>query len=231
MFCRFLSVPLPRFWCVLLCFVCGFTWVMLPCSLFCLCSSFAGFVNCVAHFVVHFVRVHFTLYLWHYRKITYLFCPVLLPPCLFACFFVIFAYECCPMHPVCPLSWSKWSPPLIIIIVVNMTHFKLWSYIKKMSFTTVHISFWLVFDTHHRHIPCCALLHASAHICKQLWPFLPTLPKHDVRGNFPDHRVQIRVSMTIFYSFYSVYVSSHAPCTSKHPYKLIQTQSHVYSPA
>ena len=186
MFCRFFSVPLPRFWCVLLCFVCGFTWVVLPCSLFCLCS-FAGIVDCVAHFVVHFVRVHFALYLWHCQKITCLFCPVLLSPCLFSCFFVMFVYESCSTHPLCPLSWSKWSPPLIIIIVVNMTHFNPCPYIEKMSFTTVHISFWLVFDTHHHHIPCCTLLHASAHICTHLHAFVSIFansPKTRWTGKF-----------------------------------------------
>ena len=164
MFCRLLSVPLPRFWCVLLCFACGFAWLFFHdlCSV-CV-HAFTGFVDCVAHFVIHFVRVHFALYLSHYQKITYLFCPVLLTPYLFSCLFVIFVYKSCATHPLCPLSWSKWSPPLIIIIVVNMTHFKPQSCIEKMSFTTDHVSFGLVFDTHHCHMSCCTHLHASAHI-------------------------------------------------------------------
>ena len=168
MFCRFFSVPLPRFWCVLLRFVCGFTWVILACSLFCLCS-FAGFVDCVAHFVVHFVRVHFALYLWHYQKITSLFCPVLLSPCLFSCFFVMFVYESCSTRHLCPLSWSKWSPPLIIIIVVNMTHFNPCPYIEK---NVLHDCSHL-FLTCFWHSPSSyTLLYPSARICTHLHTFV-----------------------------------------------------------
>ena len=54
--------------------------------------------------------------------------------------------------------------------------------------------------------------------------------KHDVRGNFPGHRAQIRACMIIFVPACIVYVSPHVPCTPTHPYKPIRTHLHLFVP-
>lgn len=116
---------------------------------------------------------------------------------------------------------------LITVIVVNMIHFKSWSYIKNMSVTTICVSSPLIFATHYSCIVMCynnpivpiTHPHVQFCICTHSCPVLSTLPRHDdVWGNFTGHRGQISVIMVIFDSVCSVFVSCHASCISKHTY-------------
>ena len=101
---------------------------------------------------------------------------------------------------------------------------------KYVPSSPIYYSFCLVFAslcvhasirTHpHRYIP----IYIHSH------HFLPNSQKHDVRGNFPDHRVQILTCKTPYDPCLPCFCVRRAPCAPTHPSAPIYTHLHLFTP-
>lgn len=115
--------------------------------------------------------------------------------------------------PLCP--W------LLLLSGWPILSFKSWLYAKKMFFTTAHVSFCLAFDTHNRHAPCCAYLHTSVNVRVH---FCQPSQKMISGEIFPTIEFKLGLVWpfsTLLQCLYVLCMSSHAPCTPKHPFMLI----------
>ena len=90
-----------------------------------------------------------------------------------------------------PLYSSLWSPLVHHDNPCRLNEFsRCVQTSKNMFWTTIYASFCLVFAPLFAYALIITHPHPSAPTYTHSWHFWPNLPKHDVRGNFPDHRTQ-----------------------------------------
>ena len=175
-------------------------------------------IDFVAHFVVHVVYIHFALHLWHYQKITYLFCPVL---CSFASMFVFLLFRY-----VYTLILS--NTPLVPLLLIKMTpsahHNYRWHILnlgqkcpsrlfesRFAMFLTLTIAIYPV-------VPICTHLHTLVYI----FPNLTNMMSGEIS---PSIGSKLGLSWPVFTLLQCLCVLS-CPLHLKTP---IQTQSHLFT--
>ena len=151
--------------------------------------------------------------------------------CLF--FFVLLACH----HPYrtarlfLPLYSSTWSPLVHHDNPCRLPVFSLCvQTFKNMSCSPVFCSFYLVFAPPRVSTPYFTHPNRSASIFTHFWPFSPNRPKHDVRGNFPGHRVQILTCTPINTPRLPCFCIPRASCDPTHPSAPIHTHLYLFSP-
>ena len=101
---------------------------------------------------------------------------------------------------------------------------------KNMYCSPIRISLCLVFAAPLAYAFICTRPNRFVSICTHLCHFLSTLPKHDVRGNFPDHMIQILVFKTVKPPLLCCFRVPRVPCTPSHSSAPIRAHLHLLAP-
>ena len=72
--------------------------------------------------------------------------------------------------------------------------------------------------------------HQSTSIYNHMFPFLPNITKHDVRGNFPGHIDTKYPEISFFHYVYLVFAFPCVSCTPPHPSAPMNTHLHPLTP-
>ena len=115
-------------------------------------------------------------------------------------------------------------PAHFLVLCVVCTHS------KYVLFSIIYCSFCLVPSSALAHTPICPHLNPVLCICTHSRHFLHALPKHHVRGNFPGHRTQILILMTLNDPCLPYFCVPRVSCAPTHPSAPTHTHMHLYLP-
>ena len=228
-FCRFFSVPLPRFYCLSGCAICFFL-----CCRVCLLAMLC--------YDVLFELFHFCCwYFCSFRAVVFcLFCLVwinlnLLVLVVFALLHIFFLLIFCYRHIKLSRApfFCRHSPHMILSDHLNHpcqlpAFFSPGHESQNKHDTTTFASFSVVFRSIHAYAcnrthwnPSFIHLHVFMHL--YVWS-----QKHDVRGNFPGHRGRKHALIDDFCLCLPCFCVVPGLWTPSHPSKPIHTHLHPY---
>ena len=169
-------------------------------------------------FFPHFLRLFFFLFLFGLHKFAIARFRFVWHRCLFFFHFTCIWTLYRTANPLACHNFPPVSSLTPSVILANYVMFCCpWSHLQNMSWSPIFASFLLGFLLPHANTSHRTHVNPWSPIQSRLCSFCFCFAKHDVRGNFPDHRAEIRVCETIISPPLPCFCVPRVPYTPSHP--------------